>query len=309
MKISIIGAGFVGSTTAYRILLANFASEIVLVDRTYDKAEGEAFDLSQSASFGNNARVRSGEYKDIEGSSFVIVTAGRGRKPGEDRTDMIKGNLVILKELIPELVKYAPKAYFIIVSNPADTLTYATLKYSDIDPKQIIGSGTVIDSSRFRSHLADYLEVSSTDVQAYTIGEHGNTQVPVFSQARIGGIAVETFAKNIGKKFDTEVKEQIKQKTVNSGAEVIARKGATFYAIASSICEIVEAVHKDKKTILPVCSLLNGQYGINNVCLSSPSIIGRNGVEKVLEIDLNEDEGQALKKSAETVKSFQDLVD
>ncbi len=309
MKISIIGVGFVGSTTAYRVLLANLASEIVLVDRNPEKAEGEASDLNQSTSLGIDTKVRSGKYEDIEGSDFVIVTAGRGRKPGEDRTDMIKGNLSIFKELIPELAKHAPKAYFIIVANPADILTYAALKYSGLDSKQIIGSGTVIDSSRLRYHLADYLDANPNDIQAYSIGEHGNTQVPVFSEARVAGINLETFAKSVGKRFDNKIKEDIKQKTITSGADVISKKGATFYAIASSICEIIEAIHKDKKIILPVCSLLKGEYGINNVCLSSPSIIGRNGVEKVLEIDLSDEEKEALEKSAEAVKSFQDLVD
>lgn len=297
MKVAIIGTGHVGSTYAYTLFLSGIASEIALVNRTRSKALGDAIDLTHGLAGFSSSKIYSGDFRACEGARIVIVTAGPTTKKGQTRLDLVKINADVFKEIIPAIVKYNSDCILIIVTNPVDVLTYFSIKYSGFPPNRVIGSGTVLDSMRFQSLLSKYYNVNPSSVQAFIIGEHGNSMVPVWSLASIKGIPLKSFPE-----YHPEEMEDIFDLTRRGAYIVRQRKERTEFAVALTIHKIVEAILLDKKEILTVSSLIANYYGVNDVCLSLPAIVGRNGVERLNKIPLSEEEKKKLLSSASILK-------
>lgn len=301
-KAAIIGCGFVGSTIAYSLMQKGTFSELVLIDADHKKAEGEAMDISHGLPFAHAMDIYAGEYEDIKDAAIIIITAGANQKPGETRLDLVQKNAKIMKSIISEIKKVDCEGILLIVSNPVDILTHVALKESGYSPKRVIGSGTVLDTARLKYLLSEKLNVDSRNVHAFIIGEHGDSELAVWSCANIYGIDIEQFGKLRGyEDFQNEMNE-IYRAVRDSAYEIIERKGATYYGIGMAAARIAEAIVRDSHTITPVSVLLNGEYGLSDLCLSIPTIIGRDGAEQVLEIEFNAEENEKLKKSAQELK-------
>ncbi len=306
-KVSIVGgAGAVGATTAYALSLSGLIRELVLVDIAKAKTEGEALDLNHGAAFISPIYIRSGDYEDTKNSDIVVITAGIPRKADQTRIELVQTNIGVFKSIIPEVVKYSPDAILLIVANPVDILTYVTYKLSGFPKERVIGSGTVLDTSRLQYEIAKNFRIDPNDVHTYVLGEHGETSFPAWSLSNISGIPIDKYAKLMGIDWTDEFKKGIHQNVVNAAYEVINKKGATYYAIASSITHIVGSVLKDKKSILPVSTLISDYYDVEDVYLSVPNIVGKAGVEKMLRVALNEKEVSDLHKSANALKTVLD---
>lgn len=303
-KISIIGAGFVGATTAYALMIAGLASEIVIVDVNNDKAEGEAMDLSHGTSFVKPVVIKSGNYEDTKDSDIVIITAGAGQKPGETRLELINKNLNIFKAIIPEVCKASPSSILLVVSNPVDVLTYITYKLSGFPRARVIGSGTVLDTSRFKYKLSEHFKIDARNIHTYIMGEHGDSEIATWSLTTIAGMKVNEYCSNECKNCNGDFKYKIAEEVRNAGYEVIKKKGATYFAVALAIRRIVEAILRDENSILTVSTFLDGQFGIKDVYLGVPSVVGINGAKKILEVPLNEEESKKLKDSASVLKDI-----
>lgn len=302
-KISIIGAGFVGSTSAFAIMDEGLSSEIVLVDVNLEKAEAEAMDLRHGAAFVKAVDIVSGTIEDTKNSDLIIITAGIGPKPGESRLDILKKNIPIFKSIVPQLVEFSPKAIFLVVSNPVDVLTYLTYTYSGLPSNRVFGSGTVLDTSRFKSILSKSFDVDARNIHAYIIGEHGDSEIAAWSATKIAGMSVDQYALDVMGKLEPGFKERIHHEVKNAAYEIINRKGYTNYAVALSVRRIVEAVLRDEKSILTVSALFSGQEGIADVYMAMPCVVSRNGIERILPIPLDPYEKESLRKSAEILKS------
>ncbi|MDE5763657.1 MAG: L-lactate dehydrogenase [Ruminococcus sp.] len=299
-KIAILGAGNVGATCAYTFAVAGTCSDIVLIDINKERAKGEAMDIRQGVSFSHNVEVIDGTYDDIAGADIVVVTLGLARKPGQSRIDLAQANVNIIKDVMPKIAKTAPDAIYVVVSNPVDIITYAILKCTDLKPNQVIGSGTALDTSRLRSSIADHLDISPNSVHAYVFGEHGDTSMIPWSITNIAGSSMEeycTLQQSQGINPD-EIIEEVRK----AGGEVIKRKGATFYAIALTVNKICDDILRDSSNILTVSSLVSGRYGIDDVCLSLPCVIGGHGVEKEVSPTLTDAEMEKLHASADALK-------
>lgn len=303
-KISIIGAGFVGSTTAYALMMEGLASEIIIVDINKDKALAEAMDLSHGTSFVKPVEVRSGEYSDTKDSDIVIISAGIGPKPGETRLDIINKNLNVFKAIIPEVVKYSPNSILLVVSNPVDILSYITYKLSGFPASRVIGSGTVLDTSRFRYLLGKHFDIDARNIHTYILGEHGDSEIAAWSLTNIAGMNVDEYCDLICKKCNGEFKKEIALDVKNAAYEILNRKGYTNYAVALAIRRIVEAILRDENAILTVSSLLTGEYGIEGIYMSVPAVVGSTAVKRRLEVTLSSEESDKLKKSAEVLKDY-----
>ncbi len=303
IKVAIVGTGNVGSTTAYAILMSGLAAEIVLIDVNVARAEGESMDLNHAVPLTHPTKIWNGTYADCAGAAVTIVAAGAGQKPGESRLDLVKRNADIFGQIIPEISKYNPGGILLITTNPVDVLTYASWKLSGLPPNQVIGSGTILDTARFRYLLSEHFGVDARSVHAYIIGEHGDSEVPVWSLANIAGMRLPAYASAQGMPHDLTAMENIFMQTRNAAYEIIKRKGATYYAVAAGVMRIVEAILRDQSTVLSVSSLINNYYDINDVCLSLPTVIDRGGVEQFLHLELNETEINAVRHSAEILKS------
>jgi len=303
-KISIIGAGFVGSTTAFALMTSGLASEIVIVDINKEKAEGEAMDLSHGASFVKPIDITSGEYADTKDSDIVIITAGISLKPGETRLNCIANNLKVFQSIIPEVVKYSPDSILVIVSNPVDILTYISYKLSGFPSNRVIGSGTVLDTSRLKYILSQRFEVDARNIHTYIMGEHGDSEIATWSLTNIASMNIDEYCTICYKKCDEEMKSNILNDVKRAGYKVLEKKGATYYAVALAIKRIVEAILSNENSILTVSSLLKGEYGIKDVYMGVPSILGREGVKKILQVKLNEDENNQLVESSKVLKSI-----
>lgn len=302
-KISILGTGRVGSSLAYTLVAKGTFSEIVLVDIAKDLAIGEALDIDQGVPFLHETGIRAGEYSDVEGSDIVVVTLGRARKAGQSRLELAQGNVDIIKDVMPQVTKYAPNAVYVIVSNPVDILTYAALKVTDLKPSQVIGSGTLLDSARLKSILSNKLSVASTNIHGYVIGEHGDTSFIPWSVFRMGGLDINTVLKDkIGGEALSllDIEEEVRK----SGSSVIAKKGATNYAIAAAVNYLCSCIINNTKSILPISTMLNGEYGISDVCLSIPCIVGISGVQDKMPITLTPDEEEELHASEKALKDI-----
>ncbi len=308
-KVVIIGSGFVGATIAYAIMNWGYASEIVLIDINKEKAVGEAMDLSHGASFLKPVKIRSGDYEECSDASVIIITAGVSQKKGETRLDLVYKNTDIFKNIIPRIINYTKDSILLIVSNPVDILTYVTLKLSDFPEEQVIGSGTVLDTSRFRYMLSKYCQLNPSNVHAYIIGQHGDHEVPAWSLTNVAGISYDKYCNYCNTNCNSSFKDKIYRQVRESAYEVIEKKGATYYAVGLAVARIVESIFRDENTILTVSTVLNGKYGLNNVALSLPTIIGKKGIKKVLELDLADNEEKALKKSAAVLSSIIDELD
>ncbi|MBW9147231.1 L-lactate dehydrogenase [Clostridium sp. CM028] len=302
-KISIIGAGFVGSTTAFALMTGGLASEIVIVDINKEKAEGEAMDLSHGASFVRPIEITSGEYSDTKDSDIVIITAGIGQKPGETRLTCISKNLKIFQSIVPEVVKFSPNSILLVVSNPVDVLTYITYKLSGFPSNRVIGSGTVLDTSRFKYLLSQHFEIDARNIHTYIMGEHGDSEIATWSLTSIAGMNVDEYCDMCPKKCGGEMKFDIYKEVKEAAYTIIKKKGATYYAVALAIKRIVEAILSNENSILTVSSLLKGEYGIQDIYMGVPTILGREGVKKILQVKLNEDETDKLLESSKVLKT------
>ncbi|HIZ17230.1 MAG TPA: L-lactate dehydrogenase [Firmicutes bacterium] len=305
-KICVLGTGNVGATIAYTIALSGMAAEIVLIDIAKDKAIGEAMDISQGNSHITPVNIYSGDYPDAKGSDIVITTVGIARKPGMTRIDLAQTNVNIAKDVIPQITKVCPDAVYVIVSNPVDVITYTFSKRSGLDKSQIIGSGTTIDTSRLQDNLAAKLAIDPRSINAYVLGEHGDTSFIPWSVSNIMGIPLLDYCKEVSVDIDTD---KVLDEVRKAGAQVISKKGATYYAIAMSVAKICDAIIKDTKTVLPVSNYLDGQYGISDVCVSLPHVVGANGVSKTLLPALTDGEVAQLKASADALKSVISSLD
>ena len=306
-KCAIIGCGNVGATTAYALMKSGLFSEIVLIDSNRKKAEGEAMDLNHALPFNSPALIYAGDYPDIFDSYLIIITAGANQKEGETRLDLVRKNVAIFRSIIDNIVEYNQKAILLVVTNPVDILTYVTLSRSGYPASRVIGSGTVLDTARLKQLIGQSFEVDSRNVHSFIIGEHGDSELPVFSSANISGVNLEEYCEISGKKMSSldSVCDDVK----NSAYHIIEAKGATYYAIAESILRICRALIRDENTILPVSVLADGEYGIKDVCIGLPSIIGYGGVKRVLEIPLDRTERSLLKNSADALKKVIEDLD
>src|SRR5579864_2274685 len=303
VRIAVVGTGNVGSTFAYALLLSGLAAEIVLIDASRSKAEGEAMDLNHAVPFAHPTRIWAGDYEDCAGAVITVIAAGANQKPGgETRLALLQRNADIFAEIVPHIVEPNPDGILLIATNPVDVLTYASCKLSGLPAERVIGSGTILDTSRFRYLLSEYFGVDARSVHAYIIGEHGDSEVPVWSLANIAGMRLREFCTVRGCQYDPQAMEQIFERTRDAAYHIIQRKGATFYAVAAGILRIVEAILRNQNTVLSVSSMVDDYYGINDVCLSLPTIIGRNGIEKVLHVALDEGEVGKLKHSADVLR-------
>ena len=304
-KISVIGAGAVGATIANDLMIQGVASEIVLVDVNKKKAIGEALDIYQGAPFCSPAVVQAGEYEDTADSDIVIITCGMARKPGMTRLDLAQVNVNILKDVAANVTKYAPNSIYIIVSNPVDVLTYVFHKISGIPENQIIGSGTILDTSRLQSTLAKRFSISPKNVHAHVYGEHGDSQFVPWSLAHIANNHIDTYKEHSPdcdkiewNKDYAEIEEFVKK----SGAQIIENKGATFYAVAMSVCHICKCIYSDAGTALSVSTMMHGEYGVDDVCLSTLTLVDREGVRGKILNPLTDEEIAKLRNSAEKLK-------
>ncbi len=311
-KVTVIGSGRVGSTIAYSLTCRGLADEIVMIDINGDRAMGEALDIRQGLSYDSACKVYAGTYDDAENSDIVIITSGIARKPGQSRLELIKTNIEIQKSIIPEITKHAPNAVYIIVSNPADILTYSFCRLSGVPENRVIGSGTIIDTARLRSRIADYCGLEVGNVHAYMFGEHGDSGFCPWSIARIAGMPVDEYQKAVETSdfFTTQIDiPEIEKYVRESGARVISRKGATFYAIASTVCYIVKAVFTNANVALSVASMMHGEYGVEDVCLSTLNIIGRDGIRGKVNPRLTDEEEGKLQHSASVLKEIISQID
>lgn len=304
-KISIIGTGSVGSTIAYTLTVMGLASDIVMIDINNEKALGEALDIRQGTPFCGACSIYAGDYRDAVNSDIVILTSGIARKPGQTRLELAQTNVNITKSIIPEITKYAPNATYIIVSNPVDILTYTFHKFSVVPENRIIGSGTILDTARLRARLAEYYNINQSNVHAYVFGEHGDSSFIPWSVANISNVPIADCQKLISEPGMTSPEldlEEIEQYVRKSGGRVIARKGATFYAVSVSVCHICKCILSGIDTTMTVSTMMHGEYGIDDVCLSTLNMIGHNGVRGKVNVSLTDEEISKLRHSAETLK-------
>ena len=308
-RVAVVGTGNVGSTFAYALLLSGLAAEIVLIDVNRAKAEGEAMDLNHTEPFAHPTRIWAGDYADCNGATVTVIAAGTNQKPGETRLDLVKRNAAIFAEIVPQVASQNPEGILLIATNPVDVLTYTSLKLSGLPTARVIGSGTILDTARFRYLLSEHFGVDSRSVHAYIIGEHGDSEVPVWSLANIAGMRLKEFATSQGIPYDSKPLEEIFHRTRDAAYEIIRRKGATYYAVAAGLMRIVEAILRDQATVLSVSSLVSDYYGIGDVCLSLPTVVDRGGVQRQLRLTLDAEEQEGLRKSAGVLRRTIDLLE
>ncbi len=305
-KITIIGSGSVGSTISYTLTVMGLASEIVMIDINQEKSLGEALDIRQGLPFCHPASIYAGSYADAEGSDIVIITSGVPRKPGQSRLDLTQTNVDILKKVSAEIVKYAPGATYIIVSNPVDILTYVFHKISGIPEERIIGSGTILDTARLRARISEYYNVNQKNVHAYVLGEHGDSAFVPWSIANISNVPIDDYRTAIlsSASYPEFNHEEVETYVRKSGARVIQRKGATYYAVSMSVCHICKCLLSGIDTTMTVSTMLHGEYGIEDVCLSLLAVVGEKGAHSKVLLPLNDKEVQALHRSAACLKEI-----
>lgn len=302
-KVAIIGAGFVGASIAYALTIRDLASEIVMVDIDQKKANGEALDIQHGIPYMGTSSVRAGGYEDCKNCDLIIITAGRNRRVGEERLDMIEDNIGIMKDVVEEIKKYYTHGAIMVVSNPVDILTYKCDEWMGLPNGKVFGTGCILDTSRLVRSIANYTNLNIEAIKCNIVGEHGSSQFPVWSRLSIAGLPMWEYCENVGLAWDKEQKERIYNEVKNMGAEIIRDKGKTHYGIATCVCSLADAVLNQRLTIAPVTSPLQGEYGIEGVALSLPSIVGVNGVEHRLEEKWLKEERLKLQKSAEILRN------
>ena len=304
-KITIIGAGSVGSTIAYTLAHDEIASQIVLIDINKEKVEGEVMDIEQGTCFRSPVSLVAGDYADAKDSDIVIITSGIARKPGQTRIELTQTNVNILKSITPQIVKEAPNAKYIIVSNPVDIMTYVFTKISGLPENQIMGSGTILDTARLRYGLSEHFKVAQGNIHAYVFGEHGDTSFIPWTGAYISGLNTDEYYEEMkahGKDVKPLDKEAMLEYVQKSGGQVIAKKGATFYAVSATVCQLVGLILSASDSIATVSSMLHGEYGVDDVCLSTLTLVGPNGIQGKVKMRMNKEEVALLKKSADALK-------
>lgn len=305
-KITVIGSGHVGSTIAYTLTIRGLASEIVMIDVNEEKSYGEALDIRQGVPFCNPANIYAGTYADAKGSDIIIITSGIARRPGQSRLDLAQNNVDVIKSIADKIVPAAPDATYVIVSNPVDILTYVFLKHTGLPQERVIGSGTILDTARLRARVAEYYSVNQKNVHAYVLGEHGDSSFVPWSIANISNVPVEHYCDAVLKngQYPKFNKSEIEDYVRKSGTNVIQRKGATFYAVSMSVSHVCQCLLSGIDTTLTVSTLLNGEYGINDVCLSLLNVVGHNGAHNKIMLPLNDEEIEALRNSANVLKDL-----
>ena len=301
-KVAMIGCGFVGAASCFSIMESGLFSEMVLIDANKEKAEGEALDIAHGLPFSKPMKIYAGDYDDIVDASIIIISAGANQKPGETRLDLVKKNVAIFGQIMPEIAKRNVEGVILVVANPVDILTTVAQRLSGLPKSRVFGSGTVLDTARLKYLLGEHLEIDSRSIHAFIIGEHGDSEIAAWSSANVSGIPLSQCCEMRGFYNHEKAMQDIAEQVKNSAYEIINRKGATYYGIAMSVKRICEAIVRDEKSILPVSSYLDGQFGIYGLSLSMPAIVGRNGVEALVPIQLSDDELSKLKESAETLK-------
>jgi L-lactate dehydrogenase len=302
-RVAVVGVGNVGATFAYALLLSGLAAEIVLIDANRAKAEGEAMDLNHTVPFAYPTRVWAGDYSDCGGAAVTVLAAGSNQKPGETRLDLIKRNVSIWRDIVSEVAKHNPEGILLVATNPVDILTYAAWKLSGLPSERVIGSGTLLDTSRFRYLLSQHFGVDARSVHAFIIGEHGDSEVPVWSSANIAGMRLPQFCKAQGIPDDQQAMENIFLQTRDAAYQIIERKGATYYAVAAGLMRITQAILRDQRTVLSISSVINNYHGLSDLCFSLPTVLDRGGIEKVLHLELDKNEIEKLCHSAEILKA------
>lgn len=303
VRVAVVGAGHVGATFAFALLLSGVASDIVLVDADAARAEGEAMDLDHAIPYGRPARVHAGGLEACAGADVVVLTAGAGQRPGETRLDLAGRNAAIFRGLVPEIARHVPDAVLVVATNPVDVLTLGTLRLSGFPPARVIGSGTILDTARLRFLLGRHFGVEPRSVHAHVVGEHGDSEVVVWSTANIAGVPLDDLCQSGVLGCQPEERADIARQTRVAAYEIIQRKGHTAYAIGAGLVRLVEAIVRDQKTVLSVSTLQQGQYGLSGVCLSLPTVVGRGGAERVLPLPLTDEEREGLLRSAETIRA------
>lgn len=306
-KITIIGSGSVGSTIAYTLTVYGLSSEIVMIDINKEKAEGEALDIRQGLPFCNPCSVYAGTYSDAANSDIVIITSGIARKAGQTRLELAQTNIDMLKKIMPKITQHAPDAVYLLVSNPVDILTYAFCKCSGLPENRIIGSGTILDTARLRARLSEFYSISQKNVHAYVLGEHGDSSFVPWSLANVSNVPIEECHRSFmdaGVPYPELNKAEVEEYVRKSGGAVIERKGATFYAVSVSVCHICKCLLSGIDTTMTVSTMMHGEYGIDDVCLSTLSVVGNKGIRSKVDLPLNDEEIKKLRLSAEKLKEI-----
>ncbi len=301
-KAVMVGCGFVGSASVFALMQSGLFTEIAMIDANHEKAEGEAMDISHGIPFAKQMHIYAGTYEDVKDAGIVIVTAGANQQPGESRLDLVNKNVSIFKSIIPEIKNHGFDGILLIVANPVDILTKVAQKLSGLPENHVIGSGTVLDTGRLKYQLSKHLSVDSKSIHAFIIGEHGDSEIAAFSSANVSGIPLDKFCEMRGHYKHKEAEDEIAQKVKNSAYDIIQRKHATYYGVAMAVKRICEVIVRDEHAILPVSIAMHGEYGIEDVVLSMPCVVGSEGVEARVPIQLNDDEVEKLLKSAEILK-------
>ncbi|WOC33304.1 MULTISPECIES: L-lactate dehydrogenase [Caproicibacterium] len=301
-KCAMIGCGFVGATSAFSLVESGLFNEMVLIDANHDKAEGEAMDLSHGLAFTQPMEITAGDYPDLKDCGIIIISAGAGQKPGETRMDLVHKNVSIFKQIIPQIVRYNQEALLLVVANPVDILTWVTWKLSGFPAQRVIGSGTVLDTARLKYLLGRHLDVDPRSVHAFIVGEHGDSELAVWSSANVSGVPLNEFCELRGYEEHGKNRQLLYEEVKNSAYRIIEKKGATYYGIALSVRRICECLVRDEHSILSVSSLIQGHFGLTDLCMGVPTILGSKGVERVLDIGLNRDEQDELLRSAAALK-------
>ena len=308
-RVAIVGVGNVGATFAYSLMLSGLAAEIVLIDQNHARTEGEAMDLNHAVPFAAPVRVWAGDYADCAGAAVTVITAGAAQKPGETRLDLVKKNANIFRQIVPQIARHNPEGIILVATNPVDVLTYAVWKLSGLPARKVIGSGTILDTARFRYLLSQYFGVDPRSIHAYIIGEHGDSEVPVWSLANLAGMRLADFCGQQEINYDQAMMDEIFKQTRDAAYQIIERKGATYYAIGAGLTRIVETILRDQSTVLSISTLIDNYYGIEDVYLSLPTVVDKRGVERILRLTLSETEVVGLKKSADVLKSTLAQID
>ena len=302
-KVGIVGTGLVGCSFAYAMIVREIPSEIVLIDANADKAVGEMMDFNHGLSFAKPMQITAGSFRDLQGADVVVVTAGAGQRPGETGLDLLVRNAAIFRTIVPDIVRHNPDGIILIATNPVDILTYISLQEAGIPASRVIGSGTILDTARFKYLLGQHYGVDPRSVHAYIVGEHGDSEIALWSLANIGGVRLREFAPLQNRIYDQAELDRIFVGVRDAAYEIIRRKGATYYAIGLGLLSIVEAILGNYRTVLCVSTLMTGQYGIRDICLSLPCVVGSNGIEEVLTVNMSELEVEGFRASAEKLQS------
>jgi L-lactate dehydrogenase len=302
MKVGIVGCGYVGSSGAYAMALKGTASEIVLVDLNAKLAQGQAEDILHATPFSQPVRVMAGDYPLLANAGVVVLACGVNQRPGETRLQLLERNVEVFKRVVPQVLRFAPEALLLVVSNPVDVITQVVTKLSGINPARVIGSGTILDTARFRTLLGEHLGVAPLSVHAYVLGEHGDSEVLAWSNAKVGGVPVLDFARQMGVALTEERKSAIDEGVRRAAYRIIENKGATYYGIGAGIAQIVQAIRDDERRLLTASSLTTRVESFRGICLSLPRVVGLKGIVSELQPDLSNEEHLVLQKSAEILK-------